>query len=165
MNSYNDSILLKTIETPQEKIFNHKCETLLSFYNKDKAVTIASQPNFLENKFVNDYLSRDDINHILLKKYYICEHKQNPITNALDNYLNALYFDQINLFLHANTAFRKELLEVYINNKDIPNTVLAIEKTAKLGYDRVNSTLRHLDNFYSTIKSQKKDFVLRKSYK
>ena len=148
---YNN-ILFSTLESQKEKFFNHKCRSLLKYYSKERLLEFIGRHPLFIDLFQNDLLSCDDINYILLKKYFVSNHYQNSNTSFLDYCLGNLDIQCANILLTENIELRNEVFGVFLDNIDIPNKYLAIEKAYTKGYDKVANALNAIDSFYKNKK-------------
>ena len=164
---FQNSLLINSIETEREKYFNYKCNTLLNFYSKDTIIEACYDLENINSELVSNALSLDDICYALIKKYYISNYKITDVTSKFNMYIEQLAFENAHQLIIENSVLRQELLNTYFENMNISNGVLSIEKAEQSGYDRVNTTLAVLNNFYlskrlkNNISEHK---VLKKSY-
>lgn len=148
----NNNLLINSIETEKEKYFNYKCKDLLYYYSKDSIIDICHDLEYINKQFVSDILSFDDISYILIKKYYISNHKQNYSTKQFDTCLEQLNFEAAHQLFTTNPNLRQAIFETYFDNINIQNNILSTEKAYELGYDKVNMTIVELNHFYSNKK-------------
>ena len=164
---FQNNLLINSIETEREKYFNYKCKTLLNFYSKDTIIEACYDLENINSELVSNALSLDDICYALIKKYYISNYKITDVTSKFNMHIEQLAFENAHQSLIDNPVLRQELLNTYFENMDISNGVLSVEKAEQLGYDKVNTTLVALNNFYLSKRIQnniKEHKVLKKSY-
>lgn len=158
-----DRILINTMESYKEKLFKQKCTGFLSCIC---ARQIIVTPYLLNNLLSSEVLTTDDINQILLKKYFVSKHKSNKITEILDECIERKNFNRANNLITNDPAFIKTVLNIYLNNVDTPNNLLAMEKTKELGYYNVVDYLESIDTFYNDRKLDPRNILtLKKNYK
>ncbi len=158
----NDFITLD-MESYKEKIFKQRCIGFLSCICAEQLIETTG----LLNKLLNsDVLSNDDINHILLRKYCISTVAPTEITTQLDSYIRSLSMFYVNDLITKNIDFKKIILKVYLENIDIPNSYLAVQKNNQLSSGNIIKTLDCIDKFYeSRQQSQQNIPAYIKSYK
>ncbi len=166
MQNSQEDLLLSTLESRSEDYFNQKCKELLYLCGKDKLCEHTKTPHIFQYFFTSAVLSSEGINHALLKKYYLSSHKETEVTRALDELLKEGNIKAANDMLNFHSTARSEILGIYIDNINMPNTQLLVENCNKEDYETLNNTLKGIDRFYQG-KHQRTStpVVLKKSYK
>ena len=165
MQNNQEDLLLSSFESYSEVYFHDKCKQLLKFSGKENLCEYAKNLHLFEYLFTSNVLSTEGINHTLLKKYYLSSHKDTRVTRTLDEYINEGKFSEANEMLNIHPSARSELLSIYIDNIDIPNTQLMIENGVKNDYATVNNVLQGIDNFYQGKRQKESVPFLKKTYK
>ena len=163
---YKNSLILNSWETHREKHFNSKFKNLLNYFPKERIVENHSNLSDLEDIFTDESLNFVDILHILTKKYYLSNVSENSINKEFNDSIKRLDFEYAHSLLMINNDLRKMVIYNYIDNINVTNNYLAIEKTAEHDYEEVNQTLEELNNFYlvARFKDISSHKVLKKSY-
>ena len=165
MQNNQEDLLLSSFESYSELYFHDKCKQLLKFSGKENLCEYAKNLHLFEYLFTSNVLSTEGINHALLKKYYLSSYRDTRVTRTLDEYINEGKFSEANEMLNIHPSARSELLSIYIDNIDIPNTQLMIENGVKNDYATVNNVLQSIDNFYQGKRQKESVPFLKKTYK
>lgn len=164
MYSYTNDLILTTTESHLEANFNSKCQDLLMMYGKDCLIERIKNPVLFDYFFTSHILPRNEVHHILLRKYYLSKHDETQNTKVLDAYIKTSRFEEINELLINYPSVRSEVLGIYIDNINVSNHQLSIEKLEDNNYDDINLVLIEMDQFYQQKMSNPK-LALKKSYK
>lgn len=166
MQNKEEDLLLSTFESYSEAYFRDKCKETLQFFGKNNLCKYAETPHIFEYIFTSAVLSAEGINHALLKKYCLSSHKETEVTRALDELLKEDNIKSANDMLNFHTTARSEILGIYIDNINMPNTQLFVENYAKEDCETLSNILKGIDHFYQG-KQQKEStpISLKKIYK
>lgn len=166
MQNKEEDLLLSTFESYSEAYFRDKCKETLQFFGKNNLCKYAETPHIFEYIFTSAVLSTEGINHALLKKYCLSSHKETEVTRALDELLKEDNIKAANDMLNFHTTARSEILGIYIDNINMPNTQLFVENCAKEDCETLSNFLKGIDHFYQG-KQQKEStpISLKKIYK
>jgi len=157
MHSYNnDFLLFHTLESQKERLFNRKCRQLVNLYGAERILEAVQNLASFNNLFVNEILTKNHLNHILLKKYCVCRHTTNEDTKLLDFYIATNNFNFANDFISSSGTLRSNLLDIYISNMNYSNHASATEIIDSKNYKDLNQTLYSIDNFYETLEESSK---------
>jgi len=160
---YNN-ILFSTLESQKEKFFNHKCRDLLKYYSKERLLEFIGSYSMFIDLFQTNLLSCDDINHILLKKYFVSKSQKNNITSSIDLCIERLDIELANNLLNDDINLTREVFRVYLDNINVSNAHLAIEKSYTRNYDDIVFSLNTIDRFYKSKYFNHQNQMLIKKY-
>ena len=166
MQNNQEDLLLSSFESYSELYFHDKCKQLLKFSGKENLCEYAKNLHLFEYLFTSNVLSTEGINHALLKKYYLSSHKETEVTCALDELLKEDNIKAANDMLNFHTTARSEILGIYIDNINMPNTQLFVENCAKEDCETLSNILKGIDHFYQGKKQKESTPIsLKKIYK
>lgn len=121
---------------------------------------------FYDSNFKSNCFTTDDINHFLVKNYYISEHKTNPVSRIIDHCFDTFDIKQIDYLLENSPEVKQELLRSYLQNIHLSISSRTVEKTYKHGYVTVVYTLSSIKEFYHGKQQYlNEELVYEKSYR
>jgi len=149
MICYTKDLAITAMESHKEQYFKEKIERLLCCYNKDSLIEQSRDNELFLCMFTNSLLSEEELYFILLKRYYLATTKDTPYIHNFNLLLNECYFDEIEEQIKTNPNVRALLIANYISNINKPNHYLAMNKAYTSSYDKVNSLLLSMKDFYT----------------
>lgn len=145
----SDDLAIVTFESEKEKCFKQKCIGLINYYGMNALINYAQDPVMFNSIFTNAITTEREIHLILLKKFYLTNHENILYGARINSFIEKEEFNEIENLMKKQPMVKGILMGIYLENLFKTNHDLSIIKTENTKYERINSILYAMTDFYT----------------
>lgn len=166
MTTKSSDLIVTVMETEKEIALATKCQRMLTYHTKENIVQCIKRDTSLEEFLGGSHLSREDIHFILLKKYCLVPHNNDPMAIRIHTLLQTGQFQEVDRLLTYNRTAQDNVLDTYLANANTSNLHLTAEQQYQHNYKQtevLNETLLAMARYYNGEK-EKAPITKRRNY-